>query len=293
VAILTILLQPFLRLPLLILCFCLAACSRPFFYPDQQIRLTPDKLGINYYDISLQAKDGTLLHAWHLLPKTKDASEIKAKGIILVLHGNAENISTHIHSIAWLTDSGYELLLLDYRGFGLSQGRPSLPDIFQDIDAATHWLSNRSQSQQLPAYWLGQSIGATLSTYYLAHHKVEGLRAAVLDTPFASYRRIGREKFSDFWLTWPIQHPLSWLVDNRFSPDKAVSEWSDLPLLVFSSSKDQVIPNHHIQQLLAKFPTQAKNEIQYVETQSSHIGTYNQAIYRQKTLDFFEQHKGR
>lgn len=208
---------------------------------------------------------------------------------MLVLHGNAENISTHIHSIAWLAESGYELLLLDYRGYGLSQGRPSLPNILQDIDAAAHWLSERSQSQQLPGYWLGQSIGASLSTYYLARHKVEGLRAAVVDAPFASYRHISREKFSEFWLTWPFQYPLSWLVDNRYSPDKAVPEWSDLPLLVFSSSKDQVIPKHHTQQLLDQLPSLGKQKMEYVNTQSPHIGTFNHTIYRQKTLEFFEQ----
>ncbi|MDX2465384.1 MAG: alpha/beta fold hydrolase [Porticoccus sp.] len=284
-AILTTLFRPFLRPWLLILCLFLTACSRPFFYPDQHIRLTPDKLGLHYHDINLKAKDGTLLHAWQLLPKTQ------AKGIVLVLHGNAENISTHIHSIAWLAESGYELLLLDYRGYGLSQGRPSLPNILQDIDAAAHWLSDRIQSQQLPGYWLGQSIGASLSTYYLARHKVEGLRAVVLDSPFSSYRQISREKFSEFWLTWPVQYPLSWLVDNRYSPDKAVPEWPDLPLLVFSSSKDKVIPNHHTQQLLDHFSGQAKEKIEYLDTQSPHIGTFNHATYRQITLEFLNKSK--
>lgn len=277
--------QP-LRWPiLLILAMILTACSRPFFYPDQHIRLTPDKIGINYHDINLKAKDGTLLHAWHLLPK------IPAKGVVLVLHGNAENISTHIHSVAWLSEAGYELLLLDYRGYGRSQGRPSLPNILQDLDAGAHWLNLRSQSQQLPAYWLGQSIGASLSAYYLSHNKVERLRGVVLDTPFANYRHIGREKFSEFWLTRPLQHPLSWIIDNRFSPDKAVPEWPSLPLLIYSSSTDQVIPNHHTEQLISQFQSSTRENIEYVETHGPHISTYNYLVNRQKTLDFFEHQK--
>lgn len=263
----------------------LTACSRPFFYPDQHIRLTPDKLGINYQDVNLTTKDGTLLHAWHLVPETK------AKGVILFLHGNAENVSTHIQNVSWLYEAGYELLLLDYRGYGLSQGRPTLPDIFQDIDSASNWLSHRSKSQKIPAYWLGQSIGASLSTYYLSHNKIEGLKAVILDAPFASYRQVGREKFSEFWLTWPLQYPLSWLIDNRYSPDKAVTEWPGTPLLVFSSSNDQVVPNHHTQKLLEQFSNKAKEKIKYVETQTPHTGTYNHIIYRQKTLDFFERYK--
>ena len=290
--ILTTLFRPFLWIILLVLYLLLAACSRPFFYPDQYIRLTPDKLGIDYHDINLKAKDGTRLHAWHLLPKTNVKAEIKAKGIVLVLHGNAENISTHIHSISWLPEAGYELLLLDYRGYGLSQGRPSLPNILQDLESAAQWLSQRSQSQQLPAYWIGQSIGASLSAYYLSHNNVEGLKATVLDAPLANYRHIGREKFSEFWLTTLFQYPLSWLIDNRYSPDKAVTEWPDIPLLIFSSSNDQVIPSHHTQQLLDQFPNKAKKKVKHIETYGPHLATYNYPLYRQKTLEFFEQYSG-
>lgn len=263
----------------------LTACSRPFFYPDQHIRLTPDKLGINYQDVNLTTEDGTLLHAWHLVPETK------AKGVILFLHGNAENISTHIQNVSWLYEAGYELLLLDYRGYGLSQGRPTLPNIFQDIDSASSWLSHRSKSQEIPAYWIGQSIGASLSTYYLSHKKIEGLKAVILDAPFASYRQVGREKFSEFWLTWPLQYPLSWLIDNRYSPNRAAHNWPNLPLLVFSSPKDKVIPNHHTLELLDQFKTNPQGLLQHVETQSTHTGTYNYRAYREKTLNFFEQYE--
>lgn len=270
---------------ILILCLLLTACSRPFFYPDQHVRLTPDKLGINYHNVNLTAKDGTVLHAWHLLPETKP------KGVILFLHGNAENISTHIHNVSWLYKAGYELLLLDYRGYGLSQGRPSLPDVFQDIDSASRWLSDRSNAQKLPAYWLGQSLGASLSSYYLSHHKVKGLKAVILDAPFASYRSIGREKFSELWLTWPLQYPLSWLIDNRYSPEKVIHKWPRLPLLVFSSSKDHIVPNHHTLKLLDRLET-GTWEIEHIETKSTHTGTYNHPAYREKTLNFFKQHKG-
>lgn len=260
--------------------FLLSACSSPFFYPDQWIRLTPDKLGLDYRDVMLEAQDGTRIHAWHLLPATSP------KGVILVLHGNAENISTHIHSVAWLAEAGYELLLLDYREFGESQGSASLPEVFEDIDAAARWLEQRGQSAGIPRYWLGQSIGASLSSYYLSEHPVEGLEAVILDTPFASYRRLGREKFSEFWLTWPFQYPLSWLIDDRFSPERKAANWPQLPLLVFSSRNDGVVPTHHTRALLEQLPHDASVPVEFVETNGSHIGTYQNPAYRQITLDF-------
>lgn len=264
----------------LVLSCLLSACSSPFFYPDQWIRLTPDKLGLDYRDVVLEAQDGTRLHAWHLLPATQP------KGIILVLHGNAENISTHIHSVAWLAESGYELLLLDYRGFGESHGSASLPAVFEDIDAAAHWLEQRAQSVGIPIYWLGQSIGASLSSYYLSEHPVEGLKAVILDTPFASYRRMGREKFSEFWLTWPFQYPLSWLIDDRFSPERTADNWPQLPLLVFSSRDDGIVPAHHTRALLERLPHDSGVPVEFVETNGSHIGTYQNPAHRQLTLDF-------
>lgn len=269
---------------MLVLGLLLNACSSAFFYPDRHLRLTPDRLGLNYRDVSLLTKDGTQLHAWHLLPETPP------KGVVLVLHGNAENISTHIHSVAWLTAAGYELLLLDYRGFGLSAGKAQLPEVFEDIDAAAQWLSLRSHTQQLPAYWLGQSIGATLSAYYLSRQRVEGLQAVVLDAPFADYRRIGQEKFSEFWLTWLFQQPLSWLIDNRFSPADSVSHWPKLPLLMFASSEDRVVPKWHTQALLQEFPDSVDGQIAMIETQAPHLATYRYRQYRQLTLAFLQQH---
>lgn len=103
-------------LAILVLCLGLAACAGLLFYPDRHIRLTPERLGLDYEDVHLTAADGTKLHAWLLL------AQGEAHGFVLFLHGNAENISTHIHNVAWLPAEGYQILLLDYRGYGRSEG---------------------------------------------------------------------------------------------------------------------------------------------------------------------------
>lgn len=271
------------RLLLVLTALLVTGCSSPFFYPDQWIRLTPDKLGLAYQDVTLNTADGTMVHAWHLLPETGP------KGVILVLHGNAENISTHIHSVAWLADAGYELLLLDYRGFGQSQGAASLPDVFLDIEAAARWLEQRGHNQQIPAFWLGQSIGASLSSYYLSNHAVAGLKGVILDTPFPSYRRLGREKMSEFWLTWPFQYPISWMIDDRFSPERTASQWPDVPLLVFSSRNDMIIPTAHPRAFIRQLPERTQQNLEFIETERPHIGTFQSPEHRQAALRFFEK----
>jgi len=281
-AVLTKVLRCWRRLLLLFLPL-LTACSGVFFYPQEDLRLTPDVLGLEYRDIYLDTRDGVTVHAWHLLPADEP------RGVILVLHGNAENISTHIHSVAWLVESGYELLLLDYRGFGRSQGVASLPGVFNDLHAAAQWLEHRGHSQNLPTFWLGQSIGASLSGYYLGTQPAADLKAVILDTPFASYREIGREKFSEFWLTWAFQYPLSWLIDDRYSPERVAEQWPDLPLLVFSSQDDVVVPPTHTRDLIKQLANGAETRI--VQTSGPHIATYRDPANREITLKFLEKYR--
>ena len=94
----------------------LLGCNGVFFVPYRAHVQTPKQLGLAYEDVYFQAGDGTLLHAWFL------PAESKALGTILFLHGNAENISTHIMSVRWLPARGFNVLLLDYRGYGASGG---------------------------------------------------------------------------------------------------------------------------------------------------------------------------
>lgn len=66
-------------------------------------------------------------------PETRAGAE--ANATVLFLHGNAENISTHFRSIAWMPAEGFNVLALDYRGYGASAGTPSLEGMQLDIDA--------------------------------------------------------------------------------------------------------------------------------------------------------------
>ena len=92
----------------------------------KEIVQTPDKGGLTYRDISVTTRDNLRIHGWLLEAE-------KPKGIVFFLHGNAENISTHIGSVYWLPEHGYDVLLMDYRGYGLSEGKPDFPDVYLDV----------------------------------------------------------------------------------------------------------------------------------------------------------------
>lgn len=97
-------------------------CSSLLFYPQPGLPITPAKAGLAYRDISLTAADSTRLHAWWLPAK----AGVAVKGTVLHLHGNGGNLAWHLGGSYWLPEQGYQVLLLDYRGYGLSAGEPKI-----------------------------------------------------------------------------------------------------------------------------------------------------------------------
>ena len=197
--------------PLAALCLLLAlsGCSSLLFYPEPGQPITPVAAGLDYREVTLTAADGTRLSGWWLPAK----KGVPLKGTVLHLHGNGGNLAYHLGATAWLPEQGYQVLMFDYRGYGLSEGSPTLPAVYQDIDAAFKWLQQQPEAQGQPLIVLGQSLGGAMGVHYLSQHpeQRQRLKAMILDGVPASYREVGQFALSTSWLTWPLQVPLSWL----------------------------------------------------------------------------------
>ncbi len=259
----------------------LNGCSGMFFFPARHHVQTPDQLELNYQDIQLTAADGTELHAW-LLPAAG-----LPQATILFLHGNAENISTHIQNVRWLPAAGYQVLLLDYRGFGNSEGAAELPEIFLDIDAALDWINTTPTVNGQPLFLLGQSIGASLMLYSATRH-IDNPRLCGLisDAAFTRYSDITRHVARQSWLTWPLQYPLAWMMSNNYDPIDALAELDSLPILFFQSIDDQVIPYSNLSQLSAAH----RGDNLQVSTTGPHTATFWQHQNRSVMLGFLRKH---
>ena len=259
----------------------LFGCSGVFFQPYRGHAQTPENLGLMYEDVQFQAGDGIPLHAWFL------PAEGKAQGTILFLHGNAENISTHIMSVRWLPTRGFNVFLLDYRGYGASGGAASLSGVQDDMDAALRTVLARNDVNPDRVVVLGQSLGGAIAIYNVAHSPYRRhIRALVVESVFASYRQITREKLADFWLTWPLQWPLSWTVSDEYSPSAAVAGVSPIPLLIIHGDRDPIVPPHHGQRLfdLAREPKQL-----WVIPGGRHIQVFQSQIYRDRFVAYLTE----
>jgi len=252
----------------------LAGCNGVFFFPDRAQRLSPDQLGLKYEDVYFPAQDGTRLHAW-FLPAVG-----KAQGTILFLHGNAENISTHIMSVRWLPAQGFNVFLLDYRGYGASAGEPTEAGAQEDVDAAMRTLLSRPGVDPDRIVVFGQSLGGAIAIYNVAHSPYRShIRGLAIESAFASYREIVREKLAAFWLTWPLQYPLSWLVSDQYSPVRSVAAISPIPLLIMHGDQDPIVPVGNGKRLFdaAREPKQL-----WIVPGGGHIQAFQHQSYRDR-----------
>ena len=272
----------FLRLLLIAPVICLEAslsgCSSLFFFPDRSQYLTPDRLNLDYRDLYLESVDGEKLHAWWL------PAQGEADGTVYFLHGNAGNISSHIFAVDWLPAEGYNVLLLDYRGFGKSTGSPDLEGALTDAETGLRWLAAHHGDQ--PIVMIGQSLGGglamPLAQQWGERNEQPALAGLVLDSTFTGFRRIAREKLSDLWLTWPLQVPLSWTIPDEYEGIDRIAAISPVPLLIFHSVRDGVVPYHHGTELF----TAASEPKQFQQTDLPHGSTFVLPAYRADLLDF-------
>ena len=140
---------------------------------------TPGKFGLAYEPVHFASEDGTGLYGWFLPARGEAAATV------LFLHGNAENISTHIASVAWLPARGFNVFLFDYRGYGASGGKPTLAGAQHDTEAAMQVLLLRADIDRSRIVVFGQSLGGALAAYYVAHARSrDAIRALVSDSAF-------------------------------------------------------------------------------------------------------------
>ncbi|TNC80663.1 MAG: alpha/beta hydrolase [Oleiphilus sp.] len=258
----------------------LSACnslSGFLFYPDKQIYRLPSDLGIDYDIVELSTSDDQVLHNWLLKPK----GEIRQ--IVLFLHGNGENISTHMGSVAWLTQFETAVFLLEYQGYGESTGHSTLASALEDVSRAHRWLDTHHHDKRLILF--GQSLGGALAIYYAAHADpaLKPFAALIAESAPASWPQIAREVMSRFWLTWPLQAPAS-LMTGQYDAEDAIQKLENTPLMLIHSTEDPVVPFHHLEQLKENAPPHAL----ILETTGRHIAALGLKENRDRLLSFIQ-----
>ena len=208
---------------------------------------------------------------------------------ILYHHGNTGNLDGFTTRLAHFCNHGYTSLMVDYRGYGLSEGTPSEPGLYMDGRAALRQFLTMPGVNPDNLVFYGMSLGSAVATE-LALEAANGEltdtdgsllrpRALILDSPFASVQAIVN---SSTFVAVPIEALASVRFDNLSKIDQLVFDGAGLPLLLMHGAKDAFIPIRFGEELFAKAlaPKQfvAFPESDHVDLEFSDIQLYDQSL---------------
>ncbi len=193
------------------------------FQPGRNVDRTPADVGLRYEDARIQTEDGVRIHGF-FVPKEN------ARALLLFFHGNAGTISDRLESIRLLhRHLEHHILIIDYRGYGRSEGRPSEEGLYADARAARQWLKARAR-EPLPFHYYGRSLGCAVALQLALEAPPERL---VLEAPFLSIEAMARRMFP-FMRIGPL---LRIRFDNGGKIPKLQA-----PLLIIHGTDDEVVP---------------------------------------------------
>jgi len=192
------------------------------FFPHMELRTDPSERGLEYEDVSFRAGDGTLLHGWFLPGK--------GRGTLLFCHGNAGNISHRLDSLEIFHRLGLSVFLFDYRGYGISEGKPSEEGVYSDVEGAWRWLTEERGIRPEAIVLFGRSLGGAAAAWAAQKYSPAGL---ILESTFTSLADIGKHHY--FFL------PVKLIVGNSFDTLGKMKNIS-CPVLVAASPEDEIVP---------------------------------------------------
>jgi fermentation-respiration switch protein FrsA (DUF1100 family) len=198
--------------------------NRLLYFPTRRFAVTPAALGLEADELAVVAEDGVRLHGWWIRGAGKRA--------LLFFHGNAGNIADRLERAKILhARFGLDVFLVDYRGYGFSQGSPSEEGLYRDARAVYRVaVSAGFRSEQIVIF--GESLGAAVAVDLARRSPCAGL---VIEAPFLSIPEIAR-------VHYPFVPAL--FVRSRFDNLSKIAEVA-VPKLILVPELDEVVPPDH------------------------------------------------
>lgn len=178
---------------------------------------------LRFKDVFFNSQDGTKLHGWY-------CPSDKPRAVVLIAHGNAGHVASRAGWLRYLQSKAkLSVFMFDYRGYGRSQGTPTVAGAIQDATAARAKLCELASVQNSEMLLMGESLGGALVVQLAADSAPRGL---ILQSTFSSLRDV-----ADF------HYPqLSWLVPrNQLDSATQIANYHG-PLLQNHGNMDRTIP---------------------------------------------------
>lgn len=204
--------------------------ERLVFFPDRYAtnEWDPGRMGVEVEDVFFTTSDGVRLHAWWA---PRPAEQAPATALtILYFHGNAGNLTNRIENIAFLQQLPANVLAVDYRGYGKSEGRPTEAGVYLDAQAAYDYLFHERGVVPDHLVVLGQSLGVAVAVDLASKRPLAGL---ILEGGFPSAGQVVQQTMG--------LPGLRFVIRSKFDSAAKLKEIT-VPVLVAHCTRDPVLP---------------------------------------------------
>lgn len=203
-----------------------------YFPPRTLPAITPADRGMPYEDVWLTTADGVHIHSWYIPHE-------EARGTVIYFHGNGGVIHMMMEEATVLRDLGLNVLLVEYRGYGLSEGTPTEAGLYADARAAYAYLVDERGIAPNEIIVAGHSLGGGVATALASEQPVAAL---IVMSSFTSTVAVAQERYP--WL------PVQWLSRHRYPSDARMPAIT-APVFISHGTADHTIGFHHGQTLYA------------------------------------------
>lgn len=225
-------------------------------------------------EVWLETDDGVRIHAWWT------PASSRRRGTLLFLHGNAGNIGGRAELARDLADVGLDVLLVDYRGYGRSEGSPSEAGLYRDAAAAYRHLREERGVPSGELVVAGHSLGGAVAAW-LASRRPAG--AAVLTATFTDLSDAARAVYPwlpDAWFRW---------TPPPFPTVRRIAD-VDAPVLVGRGGSDGLIPRELVR---AVYEASPEPRVWVEVPGAGHGDLWFHASFRRSLRSFVVDHVGR
>lgn len=282
---LLLLLKPLLGVGVFVAIAYTAAClflflqqSRFIFFPSAALQTTPESFNLRYQEVwvPVHRRDRTVerMHGWWMSAAQTDAN------VLLYFHGNGINIGANVAHAYRFHQLGFSVLLIGYRGYGLSEGSfPSEARVYQDAAAAWDYLVKELQIKPERIFLYGQSLGGAIAID-LAVQKPDAA-GLIVDSSFTSIREMVEHQ-DRFWM-----FPVNLILNQRFNSINKVRSLQ-MPVLFIHGTADRIVPATMSQMLYAAAPD-PKQLLLIPEAGHNNVAEVGGSQYLQAVQRFVEQ----
>ena len=189
----------------------------------------------DFETLRLPTPDGESLHAYLLRPPTVP---LRKNITVLMFHGNAGNIGHRLPIGKVLSDSlGCNVLMVEYRGYGLSTGTPDEEGLAKDAQTGLDYVRQKAELRGTKIVVYGQSLGGAVATRLVAENQEQGdIAGLMLENTFTSIRKLIPSAF-------PPAKFLARLCHQYWPSEETLPKiTADIPMLFLSGLKDEIVP---------------------------------------------------